>query len=150
MGPRTIKKRRPVSCPNLAAGRPYFANYMNTIQDTALLDTSIERYCPCGHFEYKNNSIRSFWSKIWSIEGPKITHNLAFSRPSKSVFTISSLVCCDKTIHSIVRNFFVVLYILETLEVVKNRRLYFFKAKNAKKWKSENHIQLRGIFQDPL
>ncbi len=41
-----IKKRRPVSCPNLAAGRPYFANYMNTTQDTALLDTSIESIVP--------------------------------------------------------------------------------------------------------
>ena len=36
-------------------------------------------------------------------------HNLAFSRPSKSVFTISSLVCCDKTIHLIVLKIFVVL-----------------------------------------
>ena len=35
--------------------------------------------------------------------------NLAFLLPTKSVFTVSSLVCCDKTIHSIVPNFFVIL-----------------------------------------
>ena len=36
-------------------------------------------------------------------------YNLAFSRPSKSDFTITSLVCGVKTIHSILLNFFVVL-----------------------------------------
>ena len=36
-------------------------------------------------------------------------HKIAFSRSSKSVFTISLLGCCDKTIHSIVLKFFVVL-----------------------------------------
>ncbi len=51
------KKRRPVSYPNLASGRPYFANNMINIQATTSLDTSLERYCPCGHFEYKNGSI---------------------------------------------------------------------------------------------
>ena len=29
-----------------------------------------ERCCPCGHYEYNNSSMRSFWSKIWAIEGP--------------------------------------------------------------------------------
>ena len=52
-----IKKHRPVSCPNLASGRPYFANNMVNIQAKAVLDTSLERYCACGHFEYKNSSI---------------------------------------------------------------------------------------------
>ena len=79
MGPRTIEKRRPVSCPNIAAERPYFANYMINIQATALRDTSSERYCPCDHYEYKNGSIWWFWSKIWAIEGPNYAENSIFA-----------------------------------------------------------------------
>ncbi len=52
-GTRTIKKRCPVSCPNIATKRPYFVNYMMNIQATAFLDTSLEMYCPWGHFDYK-------------------------------------------------------------------------------------------------
>ena len=37
-----IKKRRPVTCPNIAAGRQYFANLMNNTEDTAFLDTSLD------------------------------------------------------------------------------------------------------------
>ena len=68
MGPRTNKKRHPVSCPNIAADCLYFANYMNHFE---------ARYCK---------------KKV------QIIHNLAFSRLSKSFFTISSLVYCDRTI----------------------------------------------------
>ena len=79
MGPRTIKKCRPVSCPNLAIGRPYYANNMNNIEDTAYLNTSSERYCPWGYYDYRNSSIWSFWSKIWAIEGPNYTRLSKFA-----------------------------------------------------------------------
>ena len=70
-------------------------------------------------------------------------HNLAFSRLSKSGFTITSLVYCDKTIQRIVLKFVVVLDI--GLEIV-NPFLYcknllhsedyaFLRQKNAKKVK---------------
>ena len=76
---RTIIKRRPVLCQNIAAERPYFANYMINIQATALRDTSSEGYCPCDHYEYNNSSIWSFWSKIWAIEGPNYAQNSIFA-----------------------------------------------------------------------
>ena len=79
MGLRTIEKRRPVSCPNIAAERPYFANYMINIQGTALRDTTSERYCSCDHYEYKNGSIWWFWSKIWAIDGPNYAENRIFA-----------------------------------------------------------------------
>ena len=63
----------------LANDRPYFENYMYNIQAFRVLNcTSLERYCTCGHFEYKQSSIRSFWSKIWSKEGPNYTQFCIF------------------------------------------------------------------------
>ena len=63
-----IKKRRPVSCPNIAAGRQYFANYINNTRATAFLDTSLERYCPrYDHFE-----------AIYGQKQVQIMRNLAF------------------------------------------------------------------------
>jgi len=88
-----IKKHHPVSCPNLASGRPYFANNMINIKATAPLDTSLERYCPCGHFEYNNSSIWSFWSIKWAIEGP---NNTKFS-----IFATVKIGFCHKFISAL-------------------------------------------------
>ena len=49
-----IKKHRPVSCPNLASGRPYFANNMINIQDIVLVVILSTRIAQYDHFEAKN------------------------------------------------------------------------------------------------
>ena len=46
---------------------------MKNIDGTSFLHTSSERYWSCGHFDYNNCSIRSFWSEILTIEGPNCT-----------------------------------------------------------------------------
>ena len=70
-------------------------HHQNGIVLGVILSTRIARY---DHFEVK-----------YGQQKVQFIHNSAFSRPSKSGFAISSLVRCDKTIHTIVLKFFVVL-----------------------------------------
>ena len=74
-------------------------------------------------------------------------HNFAFSRPSKSDFTITSLVCGVKTIHPILLNFFVILdiclvipnpflfceYLINSWNGEKPRIMLFYVKKKTKK-----------------
>ena len=93
----------------------FFIHHYKDIVFVVILSTKIARR---NHFEARYGE-----KKVQFI------HNLAFSRLSKSVFTITSLVYCDKTIQQIVLNFLYCKY----LEMVKNWGLCFFKAKNTKK-----------------
>ena len=160
MGPRTIKKCRPVSCPNLPSGRPYFENNMNNIQDTAFLDTSSERYCPWGHFECKNSSTWSFWSKIWAKEGPIYTqfsifatdkigfyHNFISLLWQNYSFDSSEFFCGIRYIGLVILNSFLFCkYLINSWNGEKPRIVLFHAKKHEK---SDYPLQLRRIFQDP-
>ena len=162
MGPRRIKKRRPASCPKLPDKRPNFTNYMKNINVTTFVDTPSERYWSCGHFEYNNSSIRSFWSDIWAIE-LQIIHNLAILRRTKSDFIITWLLCCDKTIHVILLNFFVVLdiglvilnlflfckYLINPWNGEKPRIMLFYVKKTKKVTIHSNFAEFSRTAYDP-
>ena len=121
-------------------------NQATDIAFVVILSTKIARY---NHFEARYGQ-----KKVQFI------HNLAFSRPSKSVFTITSNVYCDKTIQWILLKFLVVLdigleivnpflyckYLINSWNGEKPRIMLFMPKKHEK---SEYPLQLRRIFQDP-
>ena len=98
-----MKKRR------IAVELPYFDYYMNTIRVT-FRDTTWEKYCSCGHYEYKNRYIRVFSSKIWAIESPNHTQlsifvNVKIVFYHKFINQVAKF--SDKTINSVVLIFVV-------------------------------------------
>ena len=52
-----IKNSHRAQFPRTSAGRRYFGRYRKTIDRTTFYDSSLERYCYCAHFEYKNDHV---------------------------------------------------------------------------------------------
>ena len=136
---------------------------MNNIEDTASLNTSSERYCPWGHFDYKNSSIWSFWTKIWAIEGPnhtrfsifatvKIGFCLKFVSPLWQNYSSdrSEIFCGTRYRSWDFKSVFELCISFKLLNSWKTEDFAFLRKKTRKKWKSHPSSQnFPGPANDP-